>query len=152
MSDEQDKKLDEVVAATFDWGKFFSTPTGKAIGALAIAFFMMASSWITDKVNHQPPVINIVPSNDNPPIVPSVKAKFSVYVTEKTKTIPNDPSLAQFGLMVDSKVYSEGLSYKIGNVMTPLPCVVLVDSDGRAVSAATFEKASDIAEFCKKGK
>lgn len=149
MEPDQNKRLDDVEAATFDWGKFFSTPTGKAIGALAIMFLAMASSWITDKINHQPPVINIVPSND---IVPIVKAKFTVYVTEKTKSIPNDPLLASFGLMVDTKVYSEGLSYKIGDTLTPLPCVVLIGGDGRAVSAATFEKAADIVEFCKKGK
>lgn len=135
------EKIAKVTAATYDWSQFFSTPTGKTIGGILLVLAGLISSYITDKMN-----------TSQPPIVQHQKSSYVVYVTETTKKIPFEASLAEFALSVDTKVYQDGLAYRLGETMIPLPCVIKVGSDGKAISGTTFEKATDIADFCKKGK
>lgn len=161
---EQNKvSLDKVWAATFDWGSFFATPVGKALGGLALALLVMATTWVNDKINNPknpvPPVnVNIVPVPDGqPPIIPpsAAKAKVTLYLTSSVKDIGNDVAVKALPVVIDPKIYDDGSKYEINRGsslrLVPLPCAIAFGPDGKANGeGVTFANGADVAAFWKK--
>lgn len=144
-----DKTPDEVAKATFEWGSFFSTPTGKVIGGLIVALLMLASSWITDRTKPQP-VVNIVPGNDPLPVSPIVEpgnSKVVLHLTADAKDVLEH--LKGLTFQTDPKIYRDGSTYPFGGKSISLPCMTRW-SNGRVVDVQSFTKAEEVAAFIKK--
>lgn len=138
----EEERLKRVESGTYDWGAFFSTPTGKVIGGIIVSLLMLAASWITDRTKPVTPIINVTPSVDVAPIiVPS--AKVVVYLTTSTK------DLKLQGVQIDARIYPDGSTYTFGSKSIPLPCMAWFQ-DSKVADVQPFTKAEEVVTYLKK--
>lgn len=157
--DDAKTSLDKVWTATFDWASFFQTPTGKAIGVMAVTLLGLVIGQINAFM--KPPTPIVAPAKENVlvepmPIEPKkdvmriAPMKLIVYTLDG-KAIDQKAFGTELPVLVttDPKAWPVG-SYKFNDKTVVFPAGVLYTSDMKGIiDAVHYDTVDDLVAMVK---
>ncbi len=156
--------LDKVWAATFDWASFFQTPTGKAIGVMAVTLLGLVVGQINTWMKPPTPIVVTTPVIAAPvepikqpsPIEPQkvgdpkiAPLKLIVYTLDGKELDRKAFNGLSVSITTDAKAWPAG-SYKFNDKTVEFPAGVLYSADMKTlIDAKHYDSVDDLVEMVK---